>query len=84
MVVVANALLQPSTSLTAGIWDISVVTTNFAPINGNIFGSLFVTRNGVRSSAQTNMFLSYTVFDSDIAQTAYRPEFEDWLLHVAS
>jgi hypothetical protein len=31
--------------------------------NGNIFGSLSVTRNGVGSSAQTNMFLSYTVFD---------------------
>ena len=33
--------------------------------NGNIFGSLSVTRNGVGSNAQTNMFLSYTVFDSD-------------------
>ena len=33
--------------------------------NGNIFGSLSVTRNGVGSSAETNMFLSYTVFDSN-------------------
>jgi hypothetical protein len=33
--------------------------------NGDIFGSLFVTRNGVGSNAQTTMTLSYTVFDSN-------------------
>lgn len=33
--------------------------------NGNIFGSLSVTRNGVGPNAATNMFLSYTVFDSN-------------------
>jgi hypothetical protein len=33
--------------------------------NGNTFGSLSVTRNGVGSSAQTNMFLSFTIFDDN-------------------
>jgi hypothetical protein len=33
--------------------------------NGNTFGSLSVTRNGVGPSAQTNMFLSFTIFDEN-------------------
>lgn len=33
--------------------------------NGNIFGSLFVTRDGTGSNAQTNMRFSFTVFDSN-------------------
>lgn len=33
--------------------------------NGNIFGSLSVTRNGVGPSATTNMFLSFTIFDEN-------------------
>jgi len=37
--------------------------SNFS--NGNIFGSLSVNRNGVGPSAETDMQLSYTVFDSN-------------------
>jgi len=33
--------------------------------NGNTFGSLFVTRDGTGSNAQTNLVFSFTVFDSN-------------------